>query len=458
MQSNFVKPKSSFGDYMKQLIMSVLLSFGFSTALPQDMWKYFTPDDFAKRRSAVMEKIGDDIAVFLGAEMPEAYVKFRQDNTFYYLTGVEVPDAVLIINGKRRSSTLLVPEDIPNDIKDEARFKPGKEAAALYKVDRVLSRDQLTQSLGWTLVDAPTVYLYLAPEETAGMSPDRGYQTRMERIDDPWDGRVPKETNFANLIKQRFPEISVKDISPIIHRMRWVKDEKEIAVLSECGRIGALGFNEAMKITKPGVYEYQLAAACDFYYQYNGQQNPAFLPIAASGERGLTWHYNANNHPLKSGDVVLLDYAPDLAYYVTDITRTWPVNGTFDEYQSKMYECIKEARANIIAMMKPGVTYAEMQAVGKAAYEKHGFGKFWFGYVGHHVGMAVHDVGPRGEAFVPGVVFNVEPIIEDKEKKIHLRLEDTIVITANGAEVLTGLTPVDAKEIKRLIDERGLFE
>lgn len=443
---------------MKRIAATTFVLLSVCLASGQDMWKYFTPEDFARRRATLMEKIPDGSAIFLGAELPEAYVKFRQDNTFYYLTGVEIPDAVLVLNGKTKAATLFVPEEMYNDIKQEAWIKPGQEAADLYKFNRVVSKKWLGNALAQLVRDDTAIYLHLAPEETAGMSRDRNLSLRLKRMNDPWDSRIPKETAFANLIRERFAGAAIKNIAPVIDEMRWVKDEKEIAVLRECGRIGALGFNEGIKITRPGVYEHQVVAACDFVYEYNGAQNPAFYAIAASGERGLIWHYNANNHSLQDGDVILLDYAPDLNYYVTDITRTWPVGGKFSDYQLKLYNCIKDMRANVIAAIKPGVTYADLQQVGKETFEKHGLGKFWFGYVGHFVGMAVHDQGPHEKPFVPGVVFNVEPIIEDKEQKIHLRLEDTVVVTAAGAEVLTTQTPVEPEAIYRLIQEKGIWE
>lgn len=439
-------------------ILAILSLAGATTSTAQDMWKYFKPEDFAKRRAALMDTIGDGVAVLPGAELPEAYVKFRQDNNFYYFTGVETPDAYLVVDGKKRTSRLLVPEFTPGDIKREARITPGKDAAALYRVDDVLLKKELTATLDSLLTSGRTVWLYMGPEETAEMSPDRSTNLRGKRRNDPWDGRVPREINFENLVKAKYPGVTVEDLSPFVHAMRSVKDQKEIAVLRECGRIGALGMNEGMKVTRPGLYEYQMVAACDFYYQYNGAQNPAYFAIAASGERGLDWHYNANNHPMADGDVVLLDYAPDLNYYCTDITRTWPVNGKFSDDQLKMYACIAEFREKAIAALKPGVTSADLLAIGQEVYAKHGYDSLWPNYAGHYVGMAVHDVGPRQAAFVPGVVFNLEPIIEDKTKKIHLRLEDTIVITKDGAEVLTGLTPVDPKEIEKLIAEKGIFE
>src|SRR5690606_28038650 len=137
-----------------------------------------------------------------------------------------------------------------------------------------------------------------------------------------------------------------------------------------------------------------------------GTEGAAYYAIAASGERGLIWHYNANNHLLEAGTVLLIDYAPEINYYVTDITRTWPVQGEFSAEQLKFYNCVRDARDEIIKAMKPGVTYSDLQKVGAAVYKKHGMEKYWFGYVGHYVGMSVHDVGDYEAPFVEGVVFN----------------------------------------------------
>ncbi|HMK02771.1 MAG TPA: Xaa-Pro peptidase family protein [Ferruginibacter sp.] len=427
-------------------------------AFSQSMWKYFSPEDFAARRKKIMEKIGDGVAVLVGAELPEAYIKFRQDNNFYYLSGVEVPDAVLIIDGKNKQSYLLVPDNMSNDIKTEAWIKPGAEAATAYKFDRVMSKSWLTNMLHQYADRRQSFFIQQSPQELAEMSRDRCTQIRSARLNDPWDGRISKEVTFYNKIKERFPANAVNDLTPILDDMRWVKDKKEIAVLRECGRIGCLGINEAIKVTRPGIYEYQTVAACDFIFDDNGSAGPAYFAIAASGERGLIWHYNANNHLLEPGTVLLIDYAPELNYYVTDITRTWPVGGEFTAEQLKFYNCVKEARDEIIKMMKPGITLSDMEKVGKEVYKRNGLEKYWFGYVGHFVGMAVHDVGSYDKPFVEGVVFNVEPILEDREKKIHIRLEDTIVITATGAENLTPGSPVDAKAIYALIKEKGVGE
>jgi Xaa-Pro aminopeptidase len=424
----------------------------------QDMWKYFTPDDFAKRRAKVFEQIGDGIAILQGADPTEAYVKFRQDNNFYYLTGAEIPNAKLILDGKTKTSILFVPDRMSADIKEEAYINQTEKDAALYKMTRIVSVNNFTNILNYYATLGQPFYILSSPEETAEGTRDRCVALRTSRMNDPWDGRIPKEINFINKVKERFPLVAVKDLTPVLDNMRWVKDEKEIATIRECGRIGALGFDEAMRVTRPGKYEYQVVAACDFIYENEGTNGPAYFAIAASGERGLSWHYNANNHKMKDGDVILLDYAPDLNYYTTDITRTWPVGDKFSDVQLKMYNCIKEASEKVIAAMKPGVTVEDLTKVAKDVYIKHGFEKLFPGYVGHFVGMAVHDVGPYDKPFVEGVVFNVEPIIEDKDLKIHLRLEDTIVITKTGSENLTAGTTTEPEKIYKLKKEKGVGE
>jgi len=429
-----------------------------NTVSAQDMWTYFSPDDFARRRAKLMEQIGDGVAIMQGAELPEAFVKFRQDNNFYYLTGVEMPGAVLIIDGKAKTSLLFVPDKIPGDIKEEARIVPAAASASLYKMDAVRSLTAFTGTLNHYALLGQPFYLISSPEETTEMTRDRGDALRVSRMNDPWDERIPKEVNFIHKIKERYPLVAVKDLTPVLDMMRWVKDEKEIKVIRECGRIGALGFDEAMRVTRPGIYEYQVVAACDFVYQNEGTQGPAYFAIAASGERGLSWHYNANNHLLKEGDVILLDYAPDHHYYTTDITRTWPVADKFSDVQLKYYNCIREAEEKVIAAMKPGVTVNDLKKIAKDVYIKHGYEKLWLDYIGHFVGMAVHDVGPYDKPFVAGVVFNVEPIIEDKDLKIHLRLEDTIVTTATGSENLTAGTTVIPEQIYKLMKEKGVGE
>lgn len=442
---------------LKTAITAILLSTSLGT-YAQSMWTYFSADDFEKRRSKVMEQIGDGVAILQGANLPDGYVKFRQDNNFYYLTGVETPGAVLILNGRTKTSTLLVPDKVSADIRDEARITPLSNSASEYKFTNVVSKTAMTSQITNLVMRNHDIWVITTPEETAQMTRSRCQSQQHNITNDPWDGRTSKELAFINNLKTRFPLISLKDLTPILDNMRWIKDDKEIAVLRKCGELAARGFDEAMRVTRPGIYEYQVVAATDFVYGNGGAFGPAYFAIAAGGANGLSWHYNANNHKLKKGELFYLDYAPEVHYYSTDITRTWPVEGEFNPTQLKYYNCVKEASEKVIAAIKPGVTVDDLRKICKDVFVKHGLEKFYVNSIGHFVGMSVHDVGDYSKPFEPGVVFNVEPILEDKEQKIHVRIEDTIVVTANGYENLTKSTPTNPLEIYKLMNQKGIGE
>lgn len=160
-----------------------------------------------------------------------------------------------------------------------------------------------------------------------------------------------------------------------------------------------------------------------------------------------------------AGDVVYMDYGADYDYYTSDITRTWPVSEKFSPEQEKMYRCILEARTAIIAAIKPGAKVSDLQNAAEIVYKKHGFEKDFATsgrYVGHFIGMSVHDVGEDEDPFVPGVIFNVEPLLSNKETKTHVRLEDTVLVTATGSENLTESVPVEIEAIYALIRQQPI--
>ena len=243
--------------------------------------------------------------------------------------------------------------------------------------------------------------------------------------------------------------------------MRWVKTPYEIELIKKSSQIGAEGVKEAIKGTRPGMYEYELEAAARFVYTKLGARGDAFRPIVASGPNTVILHYSANNRRMIDGDIVYMDYGADYEYYTSDITRTWPVSGRFTPEQEKMYLCILEARDAIIAAMKPGVKISQLQDAADVVYKKHGFGKEFAAlrrYIGHTIGISVHDVEPadRNRPLEAGVVFNVEPLLEIPEKKIHMRLEDTVLVTRTGALNMTAGVPAGLNEIYALILQNAI--
>jgi Xaa-Pro aminopeptidase len=243
--------------------------------------------------------------------------------------------------------------------------------------------------------------------------------------------------------------------------MRWIKSPYEIELVKKSAEIGAEGVKEAMKGTQPGMYEYEIEAAARYVYTKRGARGDAFRPIVASGPNTVILHYSANNRQMKDGEIVYMDYGSDYEYYTSDVTRTWPVSGRFTPEQEKMYRCILEARDTIIAAMKPGVTISQLQDLAEGVYKKHGFHQEFMAvgrYVGHTIGISVHDVEPpdRQRPLAAGVVYNVEPLIEIADKKIHMRLEDTVLITPTGAINMTAGAPAALDEIYALIRQKAL--
>jgi len=262
-------------------------------------------------------------------------------------------------------------------------------------------------------------------------------------------------------LRELHPHLAVADVNRLLDRLRWVKTPYEIERLRRSGKIGAEGMRAAIRGTRPGMYEYEIEAAARFVQTKLGARGDAFTPIVASGPNTVTWHYQRNDRRMEAGEIVLMDYGADFDYYTSDITRTWPVSGAFTPEQERMYRCILEARDRIISVMRPGATIKQMQDAAEEVYKRHGFHRQFLElgrYVGHPVGLSVHDVGGEDPAEVlrPGVVFNVEPLLELRDRRIHMRLEDTVLVTETGAENLTASVPADLEPLYALIKQRGL--
>jgi Xaa-Pro aminopeptidase len=234
-----------------------------------------------------------------------------------------------------------------------------------------------------------------------------------------------------------------------------IKTPREIEILKENGRISAEAIKRAISTTRPGRYEYQLEAEATYQHIRNGVQRAGYTAIVGSGPNVNIWHYQASGRQMTAGDLVVMDYGGSLDYMVVDITRTWPVSGKFDELQLRAYRCALEAQKAIIAAMRPGTTRDDTREIGEAIYKKHGFEDQRPPSAGHFVGMSVHDVGDRSLPFEPGMVIAVEPIIEIKEKQLHVRIEDTVVITEGEPLVLSTAVPKEVDELLALMTGKG---
>jgi Xaa-Pro aminopeptidase len=434
--------------------------------LPLAGQETFDKAEFAARRARLMERIPDGIAVVLAATEHPYPVRFRQSPDFYYLTGLEEPGAVLVLNGITKNATVFAlkrPQygfpSYPPQLRDV------ENAQERYGI-AVQPMEAFFTTLGF-LGGAPGakhLYLQLTP-------PDGQLHARIEArafaaqtMEHPLYGQPQPYAVAIGRLREALPHLTAADLSPHLDELRWVKTPYEIERLRRSGRIGAAAVAEAIRATKPGMYEYEIAAAAQYINARLGADGDGFPPIVPSGPLTPIVHYHENRRQLQAGEIVYLDYGSDYQYYTSDITRTWPVSGRFSAEQEKMYRCVLEARDAIIAAMKPGVTLDGLRDVAEAVYARHGYRDAfhsWGRYIGHFIGISVHDVGGIGGAAAarplpPGVVFNVEPIIQFEDRRIHIRLEDTVLLTETGAENLTAAVPAELDQLYALVKERGV--
>ncbi|HEX6104128.1 MAG TPA: Xaa-Pro peptidase family protein [Gemmatimonadales bacterium] len=444
--------------------LGLLLLLLMSPSLPAQ--ESFDKAEFAARRARLMERIPDGIAVVLAATEHPYPVRFRQSPDFYYLTGLEEPGAVLVLNGVTKNATVFAlkrpqlgfpsyPPQLRDVEKAQERYGlPVMPMEAFFTTLSLIGGNQAVKQL----------FLQLTPPDAQIHARSEARAFAAQAMEHPLYGQPQPYQVAIERIRTTLPHLPAADVSPHLDELRWVKTAYEIERLRRSGKIGAAAVAEAIRATKPGMYEYELAAAAQYVNARLGADGDGFPPIVPSGPLTPIVHYHENRRQLQAGEIVYMDYGSDFEYYTSDITRTWPVSGRFSAEQEKMYRCVLEARNAIIAAMKPGVTLDSLRDVAEAVYTRHGYRDAflsWGRYIGHFIGVSVHDVGgiggPAAKRPLPaGVVFNVEPIIQFNDRKIHIRLEDTVLLTESGAENLTAEVPAELAELYALVKERGV--
>ena len=239
------------------------------------------------------------------------------------------------------------------------------------------------------------LYVQLTPPDDLLHSRGEARVANAIAMDHPVLGHEPPASQAIDRIHSAVPHLALADVSPKLDELRWVKTAYEVTRLRRAGDIGAAAVAEAIRGTRPGMYEYEIAAAAQYVNTRMGARGDAFPPIVPSGPLAPIVHYMDNTRQMRAGELVYMDYGSDFEYYTSDITRTWPVSGRFTAEQEKMYRCVLEARNAIIAAMKPGATIESLQEVAAPVYAKHGYAKEFEAsgrYIGHFVGIAVHDV------------------------------------------------------------------
>lgn len=416
----------------------------------------FSKDEFLRRRQALRERAKDGIIVLFGRDVPPEGAPSRQDNDFFYLCGVEDLGAILTINSRSGETSLFLPRQSPREamisgpnLLADATAQARLGLTGLHDLgyfDEYLARSARTGAALW---------LRLQPGDTVddARSEVLIFEARKNRTH--YNAQITRDDFRIQRLRERYPAFEIRDVTPHIDALRVIKSPEEIAVLRRNGRLSAEAVRQAMLAGRPGVFEYEIEAAARFVTLKGGARGMAFAPIIGSGPNSCIWHYDANGRKTEAGDLVLMDFGADLDHMAMDISRTWPVSGVFSPEQRAAYEIVLTVEKACLEAYKPGATAAEVQAhVAEVLKAKGLDGRGERGGFGHFVGLGTHDVGPWITRLEEGMVFAIEPGLYYPEKGFGIRIEDTVLITKDGCEVLTRDAPKDIAEIERLLGRR----
>ena len=426
----------------------------------------FTQEWHAGRRAALREHFmkyardKDGIIVLRGAGKPDDYKEFRQNNNFWYFTGLETPNAVYITVPKTGEEWLLVPPSNPaseiwvGDLKDpaEAQMITGIEnCLPLGSESRWGSTDWsgLEDLLAQLAKGHKTFYTQGQPAENWMMSRDNLQSAQREIDGDPYDGRVSRESQFMAKVAEKHG-VEVKDFTVAMDALRVTKTEPEIQAMRRACEIASAAHAEVMRTARPGEYEWQQAARMLGRFRMEGAMGAGYEAIVGSGPNAIILHYNLNNRQLQDDEVVMIDYGPEFRYTVADISRSWPTTAKFTPRQREVYEAVYAAQEAAFAECRPGSNLSKVHQAAVGELARRGFrGKCNHG-VSHWLGMATHDVGRGMAKFKPGMMFTVEPGVYLPEEGIGVRIEDIVVITETGFELVSISVPRGIDEIEAL--------
>lgn len=415
---------------------------------------------FQARREALLKDLSDGVTVLIGARSDEIseFERFRQDNDFFYLTGIEAPGAALLLlppalapDGKPHAIAFLPPRSAFAERWTGPTEGPGPETAAKYGLDEVAPVDQFYSRLLEVLTPAGD-----------GDSPRRRdsiklytHQARGANADTTRAGR------FAETVRRIAPRASIEDVSPATARLRLVKSEPELALIRRAIEITSEAQADAARATRPGAFEYQTQAALEYAFTRNGAERPGFYSIVGSGPNSCIPHYSANRREMEAGDLVVVDIGAEYRYYTADLTRTFPVSGSFTPRQREVYQLVLDAQRAAEAAFVPGkstindlhgaATRAMQQSPLRDA-EGNALDRYFMHGLGHWMGLEVHDVGDYSEPIPTGAVFTIEPGIYIPAEELGVRIEDDYLATPDGLLKLSADLPSEPAAVEAMME------
>jgi Xaa-Pro aminopeptidase len=432
-----------------------------SSALAQQRREREPNSAYAARRAKLAAEVDAPIVLwgYTGREEFSEAAVFAQEENFYYLTGHNEEDAALVIFPASKSASggsaasdgkseilFLPPKDTAKEKWNGVRLSPtdpGIEARTGFASVQPIS--ELAATLQKIATTSGQVYTVLP------------YETEM--------GGYPHEKDEMEWLDKNVPGLKRADIREKIAAMRQIKSPGELLFLKRAVEISDDAHLEAMKMMRPGLYEYQIAAKMVEVHLMGGSEAEGYSPIVGAGPNSTALHYDKLSRKIEDGDIVVLDVGAQYSGYSADITRTLPANGKFTPRQREIYEIVLGAQNAAIAAAKPGsqLCRAGKNSLFKIAYEyinTHGkdkqgkpLGQYFIHGLSHHIGLNVHDVGDSCRPLEPGMVFTIEPGIYIPEENLGVRIEDDALVTETGIKLLSEKLPRNPDEIEKIMAE-----
>jgi Xaa-Pro aminopeptidase len=401
------------------------------------------------RRAALFERLGNGVAILRSADEKSIegdYPQdsdFRQDNSFFYLTGLETPQSYLVLlarsDGPDQAILFIPPRDSMQERWTGPKMGPGPEATAATGIADVRSNRDVRSDVR-TLLQQTKAPLFLP------------------RYRAPRDSIILKELRLTDSLGA---SLEKKPLNVHLAALRQVKDADEIARLRRAIDITAEAQREVMKAAKPGMFEYELESIIEYTFRRRGAERVGFPTIVGTGINATTLHYDKGRRQSEAGDLVVMDVGAEFGYYSADVTRTIPINGRFTPRQRALYDLVLGSQQAAIDSVRPGVTIMQLQQIASNYMRDHSgelcapgpCNRYFIHGLSHWLGMDVHDVGDYSARLAPGMVLTVEPGIYIPAEKLGIRIEDDILVTATGSENLSAGAPRKAEEIERLMRE-----
>ena len=429
--------------------------------------------NYSERRSSLSAKALEDSAIIVSSATVKSRISdtdyaYRQDSNFYYLSGYEEPDSLLLIRPSADKDKYIIFCRDRDPLREQwDGFRSGQEGAVdRYGADKAFSINSLDELMPKMLEGIKNIYF--------SMSAASGVDQKVKK----WIESIRINTRAG-----AEPPQNLLSLDNLIHEMRLIKEDAEIDIMKKAASITTEAHIRAMQYVKPGMYEYQLEAEYLYAFNKNGARSPAYNSIVGGGNNSCILHYVENNDELKDGDLVLVDAGCEYEYYASDVTRTFPVNGKFSAEQKEIYSIVLEAHHQSMNQAQPGnrwnlmheksveviveglLSLGLLKGSKEEIIEKGEYSKFYMHRIGHWLGMDVHDVGSYKQdgdwrKLEKGMVMTIEPGIyildslegvDDKWKGIGVRIEDDILVTDSGFEILTPDVPRTIEEVEQTV-------